>query len=140
MIKYNNIEKLQLPNIQSIFFPPVDYNSPPLGGYGWWSPLSQLNWTSVSLKDVGFYDQSWITKTLKDEIEDLDLRCWSGKVGEPYIEFNGIKYSDLEFLIRFEWDEGDRSVGIWPGYNVSLILNNEKPVYRTFDYVEEENP
>lgn len=151
MLKYHNIEGLQLPKSEDLFFQPsswneyTGFNKYPV--YAWFSFLNGLTWSTQRLDDyeIDIKDNSqWISIAINDELKNyLNVEIYKFSMKDEnvdYVLINNEKYGDLEFLIRFEWDEGDRSVGIWPGYNVSLVLNNEKPVYRTFDYAEEENP
>lgn len=143
MLKYHNIESLQLPKSEEIFFQPSSYND-----YEGFNKYTIYAWWSIHGEIVSFINRhntdpeinennDLIKESLQSEVHDLiDLVIQTYDDRMTCIMIDNKKYGDVEFLIRFDWDEGDRSVGIWPGYNVSLILNNEKPVYRTFDYIE----
>jgi len=55
------------------------------------------------------------------EIEDL--------LGDRYLP-----NSSLDYLVEFIWDDGDPSVGIFPGYNCHLVLDDaQEPITRSFE-------
>ena len=135
LLKYHNIEGLKLPTSEEIFFQPSNYNEYtgfnkyPI--YAWWSIERGLVWNMQCPDDIfGFERFKWFRNELEEDLKEhfnIDL------IESELVLIDNQKYSDVEFLIRFDWDDGDRSVGIWPGYVVSLVLNNDKPVYRTID-------
>lgn len=142
MLKYHNIENFKFPSSEEIFLQPFSYNEYtgfnkyPI--YAWFSIEHDIVWTTGELKDrclLSFESSKWICKEVYAEIT---IYFQFSLIESGLIILNNQKYLDVQFLIRFDWDEGDRSVGIWPGYNVSLILNNNLPIYRTFDYVSQE--
>lgn len=141
MLKYHNIENFKFPSSEEIFLQPssyneyTGYNKYPI--YAWWSPLYGIIWHTALKSDGDFHviNNDWLDKELEDDLIQFEV-CANLNDDWNDVQIKGITYRDVQFLIKFEWDEGDRSVGIWPGYNVSLILNNSLPIYRTLDYVE----
>lgn len=53
-------------------------------------------------------NKSWFNNCIKDELEEKFII-------DP----------SLNYLIKFEWEHGDRSVGIPDGYNCFLVLNSK---------------
>ncbi len=139
LLKYHNIEGLKLPTSEEIFFQPSSYNEYtgfnkyPI--YAWWSVEHGITWTTQCKEDILSFEKfKWFRNELEEELKEyLDVKL----VQQDLILIDEQKYLEVDFLIRFDWDDGDRSVGIWPGYVASLVLNNEKPVYRTIELYED---
>jgi hypothetical protein len=86
-------------------------------------------------KDPYPYVNGWIF-ACSDVITAVNDTKWFAAEIESLLE-NFIPNPSIDYLIEFIWDEGDSSVGIFPGYNCHLVLDvSGTPVIRR--YTEEE--
>lgn len=87
-------------------------------------------------KDPYPYVNGWIFAD-SDVITAANDTKWFTLEIESLLEENFIPNPSIDYLIGFIWDEGDSSVGIFPGYNCHLVLDDSgNPVIRK--YTEEE--
>jgi hypothetical protein len=87
-------------------------------------------------KDPYPYVNGWIFAE-SEVITAVNDTEWFASEIESLLEEKFIPNPSIDYLIEFIWDEGDSSVGIFPGYNCHLVLDsNSTPVIRK--YTEEE--
>lgn len=68
------------------------------------------------------------------EIVDFQVLWFKNEV-KDLLEDRFVLNSDLEYLIEFIWEKGDRFVGISDGYNCSLVYDSKgEPVTRSWKY------
>lgn len=152
-LNYHNIENFKFPSSEEIFLQPISWNEytgyDNYVSYGWWSPISSLKYFLGNLDIINTEDMGWIDSSINEDLKSLDnFSCkviWTEDVSyfsenvmdsfSSFIEINNIRFNDVEFLIKFEYDKGDPSVGLWSGYNALLVLNNNLPIYRSIESV-----
>lgn len=87
-------------------------------------------------KDPYPYVNGWIFAE-SEVITAVNDTTWFALEIESLLEQYFIPDPSIDWLIEFIWDEGDSSVGIFPGYNCHLVLDDSgNPVIRK--YTEEE--
>lgn len=92
-------------------------------------------------KDPYPYVNGWI-RAESEVIAAVNDRKWFALEIESLLEEKFIPNSSIDYLIEFIWDEGDSSVGIFPGYNCHLALDEDgEPVIRSsFEEDSESDP
>jgi len=87
-------------------------------------------------KDPYPYVNGWIFAESEVITASNDFRWFTLEI-ESLLEEKFTSDPSIDYLIKFIWDEGDSSVGIFPGYNCHLVLDETgDPVIRK--YIEEE--
>lgn len=98
-------------------------------------------WISLSYDQfdkIQYVIEAWIYAE-SEIIEVLEFqKPWFLQELKDLLEDKFVSNCQLAYLIEFNWEKGDRSVGIWDGYNCSLVYNSKgEPVTRTWIWSNE---
>ncbi len=83
-------------------------------------------------KDPYPFVDGWIMADF-NVITCVDNNTWFRSEMESLLEEMFVPDLSLDYLVAFVFDSGDSSVGIFPGYNCQLVLDeNSNPITRRF--------